>query len=105
MPNWARIALRMKSLLFGRLLRNRANSSSTLNATISDLAVLLAGLRGMAGHRKDLELPNLTASGRTAASRPGARPSGNDPARPAGADRAGGDADLRGYFFLPPPRK
>jgi hypothetical protein len=50
-PNWARIALRMKSLLFGRLFRNCANSSSTLNATISDLAVLLAGLRGMAGSR------------------------------------------------------
>src|SRR5438552_17921189 len=36
MPNWARIALRMNSLLFGSLSRNRASSSSTLNATICD---------------------------------------------------------------------
>src|SRR5215213_5811832 len=43
-PNWARIALRMKSLLLGRSLRNSASSSSTLNATILDLLVL----RGMA---------------------------------------------------------
>src|SRR5437588_382212 len=36
MPNWARIALRMNSLLLGSLSRNSASSSSTLNAPICD---------------------------------------------------------------------
>ena len=47
MPNCARIALRMKSDLFGKSFRNRASSYSTLNATISDLFVFADGLRAM----------------------------------------------------------
>ena len=35
-PSCATMALRMKALLFGNLLRNVASSSSALNATICD---------------------------------------------------------------------
>src|SRR5687768_10612413 len=43
MLSWAAMALRMKALLLGSLLRKSANSSSTLNATI----FVLGGLRGI----------------------------------------------------------
>src|SRR5947208_2251485 len=45
-PNWARIARRMNSLLFGSRSRNSARSFSTLNATISDFWVFCS-LRAM----------------------------------------------------------
>src|SRR5262245_7665408 len=47
MPSWAAMALRMKALLLGSLLRNSASSSSTLNATTA----VLGGLRDI---RSDL---------------------------------------------------
>src|SRR5438034_8853829 len=43
MPSWSAMALRMKALLFGSLLRNSASSSSTLKAT----TLVLGDLRTM----------------------------------------------------------